>query len=525
MRKYGKYEKMPDDTRAKQPEAKSALLQTYLTSLLCMVLCVTMFFGTSYAWFTSEVNNVGNEIYIGILDVGLAMQVPDGDDADADPDYISLSAVTDGSNANTTKLYTSAVHWEPGYTSLKTVRVENKGDLAFNYALSFTDGKADGKTNDELLEMAKWFDIWVFDHQSKTYEEPAAYADINDENGWTQVGTLADVLVGTNVFEGEMDEAAVTADSETAHTYTIALHMDGDTAVGGQQEALNMLMGQKISLNVKLVATQLSSEPDDFGNGDYDINATPAWYVNNVNELLDTLVKAGQGDTVVMKAGTYVIDEKEKLQITTNNLKLKGEGADKTIIQAGATSCSGQAALYISANNVTVSDLKIISTGDIAEGKQYSNIDAVKVSNLNTKGEIINNVTLRNLVVTSNGNGVNLHGVQNAMVDRVSVAEYRKCGFSLADATNVKFTNCTTAEQVGAWADVGCMYTAEDEAYKNPCQFIFDETNQFGKGSIYSERPESAGYDTVVFPEEQWTKQADPNKGWALIKNAPEKAG
>ena len=71
MKKYGKYEKRPEGVPAKQPKVKSALLQTYFTSLLCMVLCVTMFFGTSYAWFTSEVSNTGNEIYIGTLDVGL----------------------------------------------------------------------------------------------------------------------------------------------------------------------------------------------------------------------------------------------------------------------------------------------------------------------------------------------------------------------------------------------------------------------------------------------------------------------
>ena len=49
MRKYGKFERMQDGTRAKPPKVKNVLLQTYFTSLLCMVLCVSMFFGTSYA--------------------------------------------------------------------------------------------------------------------------------------------------------------------------------------------------------------------------------------------------------------------------------------------------------------------------------------------------------------------------------------------------------------------------------------------------------------------------------------------
>ena len=43
MRKYGKYERMPDGTRAKQPEPKTVLLQTYFTSLVCIILCTPVF--------------------------------------------------------------------------------------------------------------------------------------------------------------------------------------------------------------------------------------------------------------------------------------------------------------------------------------------------------------------------------------------------------------------------------------------------------------------------------------------------
>ena len=80
MKKFGKYEKRPEPkvvvmsaektSGTKQPKVKNMLLQTYFTSLLCLILCVTMFFGTSYAWFTSEVNNSVNEIYVGTLKVG-----------------------------------------------------------------------------------------------------------------------------------------------------------------------------------------------------------------------------------------------------------------------------------------------------------------------------------------------------------------------------------------------------------------------------------------------------------------------
>lgn len=259
MRKYGKYEKMPDGTRAKQPSAQSVLLQTYFTSLLSMVLCVTMFFGTTFAWFTSEVNNTANEIYIGILDVELEKKLADGK-------WTSLSELVNG--ANKTSLFDKDIRWEPGYTTLETIQVVNKGDLAFNYRLTFTDGQVDGKTDEALRKVAEWFDVWVYHNDTNEIPAHSSYAEIvAKDSGWISMGTLADALEGQPICKGQMDQEAVAA-GEVAHTYTIALHMRGETVEESQQEEINALMGQKISLNVKLVASQLSSEQDAFDNND-----------------------------------------------------------------------------------------------------------------------------------------------------------------------------------------------------------------------------------------------------------------
>lgn len=237
MRKYGKYERMPDGTRAKQPEPKAVLLQTYFTSLVCIILCVTMFFGTSYAWFTSEVVSEGNEIYIGTLDAKLAIRK--GDDW---KDVEQNPAV---------KLYDKSVAWEPGYTSLETLEITNGGDLSFRYALTFTDGKMDGTAENELRAIAEWFDVWVYHDSSNHIPTPASYAEITPENGWTPVGTLADVLGGKAVFAGSMEITR-----ETAQVYTIALHMKGEQVDETQAEKLNALMGKTLALSVKLTCYQ-----------------------------------------------------------------------------------------------------------------------------------------------------------------------------------------------------------------------------------------------------------------------------
>lgn len=289
MKKYGKFEKRIAKAETKREKEHNPLLQTYFSSLLSLVLCVAMFFGTSYAWFSSEVQSTGNEIYVGILKVELEKLT----DADT---WVPMSAVTaEGQSAN--KLYDGSIRWEPGYTSLETIRIVDKGDLAFTYVLTFLDGTIsdtqnanyyEGKSAAEmqtaLKEAAKWFDIWVFDHQQENteYIKPASYADIQaQDSGWKYVGTLEEVLAGEPVLNGKMGAAqkpyseTLQAEEQTAK-YTIAMHMNGEMVEAGEEQALNSLMGKKLTLNVKLVASQTSAEQDGTGNMYYDQVVTNA---------------------------------------------------------------------------------------------------------------------------------------------------------------------------------------------------------------------------------------------------------
>lgn len=275
MKKYGKYEKRPEGVPAPAPKQskkmKNALLQTYITSLLCMVLCVTMFFGTSFAWFTSEVTNRGNEIYIGTLDVELAKKT---EDAAGNETWDSLSS-TNADGTNTTKLFDGNIRWEPGYTALETIKVTNQGDLAFKYVLNFIEEVPNGGTS--LAEIGKFFDVWVYDHSNTNgVSNPTDYSQITEANGWKNVGTLDKLLSGEAVLTGTMDKDAVrkagqekantgTTDGFAAeHTYTIALHMNEHATDEVKDDGTHTLMGKQIMLNVKLVAYQMESEKDAF---------------------------------------------------------------------------------------------------------------------------------------------------------------------------------------------------------------------------------------------------------------------
>lgn len=307
--------------KPREQKAESPLLQTYLTSLLTLVLCVIMFLGATYAWFTSEVNNNHNEIYIGVLDVELEKQLPDHT-------WVSLTAATD--DASRTNLFDRNIRWEPGYTSLETLKVINRGDLAICYTLSFTDGKLTDREN-APLQAEKWediircFDIWVYDHRANGDAAPAAasYADITAAgSGWRFVGSLSDALEGKDILEGAISAAGERLDAATEPTgetqpdplleaqYTIALHM--------REDADASVMGHKITLNVKLVAYQQSYESDAM-SPNYDSGAKDTVPVYTEQQLRQVLA---EGKTPYVAAH---MDISETIEITAET-RIAGGG-------------------------------------------------------------------------------------------------------------------------------------------------------------------------------------------------------
>jgi len=385
----------PASAEKKKAAAKSTVLQTYFTSLLSLVLCVVMFFGTTYAWFTSEVNNVKNEIYIGILDVEMEKALADGK-------WASLSELENG--VNKTNLFDRNIRWEPGYTTLETIRVVNKGDLAFRYTLAFTDGTFTDKTsaaleNEKWKDVAKHFDVWVYDHGANKNAAPTATSYdqiISEGSGWISAGSLVDVLSGKAVLSGEMaavrkpapQETAAVAAAETtateatepvnpgttdgiatASTYTIALHMKEDADIS--------VMGHKITLNVKLIAYQMGKETDDFGNH-YDKMVATAEELNEALKeggkivlatdlrLVDTKIEVPKGVTAVLNlngrniTGTGVPGD----VLIENNGNLTIEGNGKIAIAFAGTVDNNKSVNAISNRGVlTINGGEISNTG------------------------------------------------------------------------------------------------------------------------------------------------------------------
>ena len=94
------------------------------TSMISLLLCFAMLLGTTYAWFTDVAFSTGNIILTGNLDLEMYWS---NKRLEVDSDEWAL--------VNDDPIFTYD-NWEPGYTDVKYVKIENAGNLALQWRLS-----------------------------------------------------------------------------------------------------------------------------------------------------------------------------------------------------------------------------------------------------------------------------------------------------------------------------------------------------------------------------------------------------
>ncbi|MBQ3072516.1 MAG: hypothetical protein IJD20_04410, partial [Oscillospiraceae bacterium] len=240
------------------------------TSLLSLLLCVSMLLGTTFAWFTDSVASTGNIIKSGTLDVEM-----------------SWSDTKDGTykDASTGPIFDYKL-WEPGFTQTKYIKVENKGDLAFQYQMRVIPNNmlADG------TKLAEVIDVYcaIVDDGSTTdfaFTAPSRDAATNAMNygSLVKLGTLKDLMLKANgVDDGvllpedgkgstNIDLSAVAGEKYVGNvTVCLALHMQEEA--GNEYQNLSIGDGFK----VELLAAQMTYEMDSF---DAKYDQTAEWPV------------------------------------------------------------------------------------------------------------------------------------------------------------------------------------------------------------------------------------------------------
>ena len=248
--------------------------RSLLVSVVALVCCFAMLLGTTFAWFTDSVSSEGNTIQSGTLKVDLLHK--------DDDQWISLK------NQPTHKIFDYA-HWEPGYTRVEALKVENLGTLALQYklSLSVSSGAVLGPNGENLADV-------IHVYYTNADATPANFAEIKDT--WTDAGTLSDVMNSPATFIG----GQLTPDGKQGdeQLLTIALHMD-ETAGNEYQ---NLSVG---NIYVNLVATQWTYEEDSFDEN-YDKDATfPGEFSASASVSVDTNGEVDQATTVGEQDGIH----------------------------------------------------------------------------------------------------------------------------------------------------------------------------------------------------------------------------
>lgn len=239
---------------------------------------------------------------------------------------------------------------------------------------------------------------------------------------------------------------------------------------------------------VTLIGTDVKGETSDSGvtdlpsvEDDQIVSSNGETYKSN--ELGKALSELPAGGTLYLGKGTFAASSINQFLIDADqsNVTIRGQG-DDTVINTGSYSVYGQAGFFVGADNVTIENLKIVSTSE------DPNVAAIKFSYGNTPYRVLQGGVLRNVTLSCDkGHGANIHGVDGMLIDDVTVKNAGKLSISVANSPEVTVQNTTTA--TGGWgSDIGIMYTEGGEAYKNVSHVILGSGNQFAnEGVFYSE--------------------------------------
>lgn len=401
--------------------SKKTTKRALAMSFVSVFLCVCMLVGTTFAWFTDTVTSSNNIIKSGTLDVEMSWA-----DGKTDP------ANTTWKNAAEGAIFKNDL-WEPGYTEVRHIKIENKGTLALKYQLNIT-------ANGNVSKLADVIDVY--------YADPAVKVADRTLGGLAERGTLTAALAGMSTTAyGELAAGA-------SDTVTIALKMQEDAT----NEYQNLAIGSDFA--VQLVATQLEAEVDSFDKT-YDKGA--AWDGVIPTALPETVVFDDAAKTVTLKdaaalAAMGLIRDK----ITTNHGGRVWEwtinlDTNVNLLNKEWKPVTLQGFKAFDGNGHIISNLYVNSSGAAGLFGTVTNNDSgsTVISNLTIDGAYVQGGKSVGALVGSNPQGI----LKNVTINNATVIGTKYVGGIFGsgngDVNDSKITNSTVLIPEGGEKEAG----------------------------------------------------------------------
>ena len=348
--------------------------RTLITSLLVILLCFSMLVGTTFAWFTDSTASIGNVIKSGRLDVKMSYSSDNVNFTDVEAD-------------DATPIF-NYDKWEPGYTEMRYIKLENIGTLAFMWQLHIVQ-------NGEITDLIDVIDVYVAEVDSSfDHSKVGLHTDV-----FKRAGNLAEMIAENDgAAHGALLSKLTTATPDSYErkgevTICIALHMREDAGNEYQNKSVASDFG------IQVVAKQYTEEVDSF-NDQYDKDTIfPAKAIGGWQQLVDAL--ANNEDVVLLN--DIDLADVDWTPIAQYSGTFDGNGfAIKNL--------KGENGLFDNLNGATVKNLTLENV-DINATTTHTGALAGYITKTPGKQTVIDNITVSGTV---NGSSYYVGGVIGA---------------------------------------------------------------------------------------------------------------
>lgn len=357
-----------------------------LASVMALFLCFSMLLGTTFAWFTDSVTSGNNIIKSGNLDIEL--EYWNGTD---------WADVKDASDILTNTL------WEPGVTEVAYLRIANAGSLVLKYQFGVNIlNEIEGKN--QKNETFKLSDYIMFGVVEGVNGETAAYAK-------TDAGRTAAIAAVTDAKKISAGYTKASTMNPNEELYlALVVYMPTNTDNVANHNGTDV---PQIDLGINVLATQMTAENDNFGNG-YD---EAAKYVISSDEKM--IFNGTEFDTLVSNNGTV---DMTNAKIENDNTGFENYG-DATLngvtVNAGTpgTQAYGYAINAYAGSTTVLNDVVVNSANGaigVTNGANLTfNSGSVDVDSESTSGRYLFYVEGAGSTLTINGGNFDFNKTQN----------------------------------------------------------------------------------------------------------------
>lgn len=236
---------------------KKRLQRALINSIMSMILCCLMLFGTTYAWFSEMQESKAHTFQTGRLTANVEYY-----------DGAEWRIVKDSDEIAETLL---AGVWEPGVPKVMPLRISNVGTMDFTYELEISPLDSDGNTynigtdkinSDDEQDAENDFENNLFDVMYVGYLEgiPEVMTDeelIEEVNDTSEVESLSDGIRIVGELEAMTDEESFDTDDFEGDEITLVIYIP---IMGLDEATARNEQTTKCKFGIRFVATQIVDE-------------------------------------------------------------------------------------------------------------------------------------------------------------------------------------------------------------------------------------------------------------------------